>query len=302
MKRSIIIVLIALGICMTPAPSYSQGVDDYLIVNDIGIYKVSKLHEAFIGEPPIGGPRTEDGAGALRATHFNLDHADKTYEVLYWNEGDNVATPNVVVTQHAGGESDRWLLHELENKFRSDEEEIHFSGTVKEYTGNKVITYNFGGDYAWLSGNVLVYIAYEDAQLEKPEPIEVVKAYLQKFPSTLSISAEEIRSIEHGKQWIKDEMERRLWLCDKWDAAYVSNKAKKEDLLYAFNSNMEAFLEYRKKYYNRGYGDDLNTLWHYQYTTFDVEGMRRKLVEYKTWWASHKDDSFVMKMFRKLIP
>lgn len=44
---------------------FAQSVADYLILHDIGFYKISKPEKMIPGFAPIGGPRTYDGAGAV---------------------------------------------------------------------------------------------------------------------------------------------------------------------------------------------------------------------------------------------
>ena len=71
----------------------------------------------FHGEPPSGGPRTYEGAGVLSGSgHFD-DHKDTSYKVMYLG-GNGLPSPTVLVVQHAGADSDQWLLHEVEDIYR----------------------------------------------------------------------------------------------------------------------------------------------------------------------------------------
>ncbi len=39
-------------------------------------------------------------------------------------------------------------------------------------------------NYRWISGNKVIMLEYHDTGMTKPEPIEAVRAYLAKHPST----------------------------------------------------------------------------------------------------------------------
>jgi len=95
----------------------SQTLSDFLILEDIGSYRRAKPEKMFPGWPPTGGPRVYDGSGIIGATGHFADHNDKTHVVMYLGATDNHASPMVQVTQHEGGDSDSWLLHEVENSF-----------------------------------------------------------------------------------------------------------------------------------------------------------------------------------------
>ncbi len=82
MRNKLLLTLI-IAVFFIPTISFSQDISDYLILQDIGPYKISKPEKLFPGEPPIGGPRTYDSHGIIGATGHFPDHADKTYEVRY---------------------------------------------------------------------------------------------------------------------------------------------------------------------------------------------------------------------------
>ena len=198
MNKAILVITIML----MPIVSYSQEIDNYLIREDIGSYKrITK-----------GGPSGNILAGAK---HFGADHTDRSYGIAYVNDEDKMWV-DVQVTQHAGGDSDKWLLHEVERGFRgTDDREgrlglLHKGSRLADINNNKVFRY--WSTYRWTSNYVVIVIDYGDPR--KPEPLQVVEAYLQKFPST--IPANLVLDKAHDEKWIKDEMERRLWLCDKW--------------------------------------------------------------------------------------
>jgi hypothetical protein len=145
-----------------------------------------------------------------------------------------------------------------------------------------------GGNYRWLSGNKVIMIEYQDSQLTKPEPLEIVKTYLAKHPSSLSpISLAQLRSAENKTKWIKDEMDRRLWLCDKWEAEFQLGKVQQKDMLQEQVKSMEVFLNYREKYYGMKAADEKNLLNGYL-SQNNKTAIKNKLDEYKQWWSANK--------------
>jgi len=265
------------------------AIDDYLILTDIGPYILSRPQAFFPGEPPTGGPREYDRSGILATTDHFPDHADKTYEVMYMGGGSGNPSPTVQVTQHAGVDSDRWLLHEVDKGFRTSLGIPGDSYGPRQIDGQTVLEFGGGGrEYRWLSGNKVVRIQYTDLQMEKPEPIEVVRAYLVKHPSTLSaITLRQLRSTENKTTWIKDEMERRLWLCDKWFMQLQLGKVQESQVLQESVKSMVVFLDYREKYYSVAAASEKNLLAGYLNTN-NGTGIRTKLAEYKMWWQANK--------------
>lgn len=113
-------------VMMVSARAYAQtpSISDYLIMQNIGGYVWKTQSKDFITGQlhSIPGYSVRSAAGILAgANHFDIDHTDTTYETRYIN---NVAEfgVEVQVTQHAGGDSDRWLLHEVEDGFRKDKD------------------------------------------------------------------------------------------------------------------------------------------------------------------------------------
>jgi hypothetical protein len=287
MKRLLIFVFSAI-LCI-PTASLSQNVSDYLVLQDIGAYKLDRPEKVFAGEPPIGGPRSYDNwSGILAATGHFPDHVDKAYEVMYIG-GGGLPSPTVQVTQHSGSDSDKWLLHEVDRDFRT------YYGIPGEIYGPRQIdgqtileAFAGGGNYRWLSGNKVIMIEYQDSQLTKPEPLEIVRAYLAKHPSSLSpMSLAQLRSSENKTKWIKDEMERRLWLCDKWETQFQLGKVQQKDMLQEQVKSMEVFLNYREKYYGMKAADEKNLLNGYL-SQNNRAAIRNKLDEYKQWWSANK--------------
>jgi hypothetical protein len=292
MKRFKIITLI-ISILLLPYVAAAQNISDYLILQDIGPCKLSTPVKYLPGEPPTGGPRVDDSSGVLKSADHFPDHTDRSYEVMYLGGGVN-PSPKVEVTQHAGGDSDRWLLHEIEDSFRSSKIErlgLLIKGSrVVEINGNKIIART---GYRWVSNNVVVDISYTDLDGNKSEPLEIVQAYLAKFPSTITATDAVFKSNDYNVKWIKDEMDRRLWLCDKWNAQYQAGQAKQKDLIDELADNMEDFLNYQQKYYGVTADADLEALFNYKQKN-DLVSIQTKLTEYKTWWNANKTKAITL--------
>jgi hypothetical protein len=283
---------ILVGLFFIPVSGYSQALSNYLILQDVGPYKLSQPKELIPGVVPIGGPRVTDEAGILAATGHFPDHADKTYELKYLG-GRTYASPTVEITQHTGGDSDRWLLHEIEKGYRSSKAEsigsLNKGAFLRTLNGNKILqSGTSGGTYRWLSNNnVVVQISYYDADFTKPEPKEVIAAYLTKFPSVIPATFK--LNSTHDIEWIKDEIDRRLWLCDKWVSLIQPGDAELYDKLDSVLSNMNTLLDFRQKYFGISAKDDKILLLNY-YSKKDDASIKAKLTEYKTWWTTHKAD------------
>ena len=199
MKTTILVALITFSLITYGVVQAATDLSNCLVNNDIGKY-VYDTSSARIG----------NASGVVgNADHFKLDHTDSicTAEYSNINEVSGLQTRNeilakllsvdVQVTQHTGGDSDRWLLHELDIEFRK------FYGipgdpyAMRVINGNTIITYGSAGwVYRWLSNNIVINIEYNDAQFNKPEPLEIVQAYLTKFPSTIpTITSADLRII-----------------------------------------------------------------------------------------------------------
>jgi len=255
------------------------GVSDFLILQDIYDYK-------FMG---YGGGK---GPGIIiTADHFDLDHSDESYEAVYFSELKEIGV-KVNVAKHAGAESDRWLFHELDLEFRNYYGIPDNSYALKNLEGNIILAFGSGGwDYRWLSGNKVIIIDYTDLDMKKPQPLEVVKAYLAKHPSTLpQMSLVELRSSANKVKWIKDEMERRLWLGEKWFLQLQMGKVEVVEALDRIVKTLAVFLNYRERYYGIKARDEKIALLGYQELK-DGTAIKAKLSEYKTWWAVNKTKS-----------
>lgn len=252
---------------------------DYLILQTIGDYHNS------------GKGKCGKGAGVMEATdHFGEDHNDATCRTGYYNKLQDLAV-SVQVIAHPGTDSDKWLLHEVEKSFRTS---LGLPGepfAIRVIDGNTIMVYGSAGwTYRWVSGNKVIQIQYHDSQMEKPEPLEIVKAYLAKHPSTLTpISSAELRTTENKTKWLKDEMERRLWLCEKWFNQLELKKAEQGDALKEVVKSLDVFLKYREKYYKVTAEDERKAIQTLLLQN-NAASLKEKLKEYQIWWAEHKTD------------
>ena len=286
--RKIKFAAILIGLFLLSIVSFAQGLENYIIQNDIGVYKFR----------PKPTKEIYGNSGAvISADHFDEDHDDISYITRYIKP-EPILGVDVQVTQHTGGDSDRWLLHEIEDGYHDDEMEtlgLLTDGAVMRKIDNKRVLWLGigGGTFRWVSNNVVVDISYTDLQGTKPEPIEVVKAYLAKFPSTITLTDAELKASAHNIQWIKDEIDRRLWLCDKWNAQSLAGSVTQADLIYNILRSMEVFLYYRQKYYGVAAQADINLLVGYKQNK-DITSIQKKLTEYKTWWSKNKTKSITL--------
>lgn len=275
-----------------------EAVSDYLIINDIGSYKfVTEMKDFITGQvKPKSGYTLRNGPGDLIATgHFYLDHIDKTYETDYINSASEMAV-EVQVVQHSGLDSDLWLLHEVEDSYRDGNiETIGFltgHTIIRMINGNRIFYLGFGGgSFSWMNNNVTINISYTDLQGTKPEPLEVVQAYLQKFPSTIPTSF--VLDKAHGETWIKEEMSRRLWLCDKWIAYQESGGTDVPKAVRELVGHLNEFLDYREKYFNISADSEKRTLDEYLIANNKTE-IINKLQSYKQWWVANKNNPIVL--------
>lgn len=282
MRTTLWIMVVVIGcIFLLNDQITGQEVSNYLILNDINGFIASK-------NPTAGqGPGILAGAG-----HFYHDHKDRTYRMSYFNLGTRVG-PEIQVTQHAGSDSDKWLLHEMEDSYRDDGMEtlglLTEGAILRKIDGDRVFWIGLGGgSFMWLNNNAVIRVSYRSLQGGKPEPLEVVQAYLQKFPSTIPSAL--VLDRTHDEQWIKDEMERRLWLCDKWFLQLQVGKTELPDTVQSTVKHLNVFLDYREKYYGINARDERIGLNGYLLNR-DGTAIKNKLTQYKTWWSVNKTKS-----------
>ena len=95
----------------------------------------------------------------------------------------------------------------------------------------------------------------------------------------------------HNEKWIKDEIDRRLWLGGKWMARIEASGDLNE--LSSVVKSLNVFLDYREKYYGIDAAAEKKTLWEYQQAK-NKAGIKTKLEEYKTWWEGNKDNPITL--------
>lgn len=264
----------------------AEDVATYLIMNDIPPYKrltwtIDMLTEKI---KTIPGHTIYSHPGVVAGSdHFSFDHLDMTYETKYQSEELDMGM-SIQVTKHSGSDSDKWLLHEVESNFRRNPEQDRFKGVIREINGKRIFTYARGTHYNWISNNIVVDIRYTDLQKTKPEPLEVITVYLQKHPSTIPAM---VMDSAHDVQWIKDEMDRRLWLCDKWFMQLQLRKVEEKQVYQESVKSMNIFLDYREKYYGIKGADEKNLIAGFLNAN-NGTGIKAKLKEYKDWWTVNK--------------
>jgi hypothetical protein len=279
-RKALVSVAAAGIIALWAAPGLSQDASDVLACNDISSFNT------------ILNCVCRAGRGILvTADHFGEDHKDVDCYVTYYSKAQRT-TVNAEVTLHADPPAAiKWLLHEVDKDFRT------YYGTpdpgyiIRNIDGNTLYTFESKGrNYRWISGNKVIMLEYHDTGMTKSEPIEVVRAYLAKHPSTLSTmpSAPELRSATNEMRWIKDEMERRLWLCDKWFLNLSIKRNGVRQVREEILDSMNIFLNYREKYFGIKAADEKNLLTGY-FTADNSGGFKTKLAEYKDWWETNKD-------------
>jgi hypothetical protein len=297
--RNIAKVLVVISLIFLPALLYAAA-SDYLLLQNINSYKfiTQSRHPLTKKTITTAGFTSKNAPGFLAgADHFDVDHDDITYETVYESDITDLGV-RVQVTQHAGGDSDKWMLHELEDSYRSNDQSrlglLSRGAVIKRLVsgGDRIFSIRMGGGtYAWISNNVVIVITYRDFQGNQPEPREVIQAYLQKFPSTIPTAL--VLDQAHDIQWIKDEMDRRLWLCDKWFAQLQAGTVQQNDAYRAEVRSMNVFLDYREKYYGIAAVDDKKLLSGYL-STNNGTSIQTKLTAYKTWWNQHKGDAITI--------
>lgn len=275
---------------------YGQDAAEYIILQDIGQYQfITETSDFITGEPKtIPGYIKFKGPGLIAAAgHFYEDHQDITFETNYVKLG--VMSVSVQVTRHAGVDSDQWLLHEVERDFRDYWGLPGDSYVMREINGHIIMAAGTGGwVYRWISNNTIVHIEYTDLQMEKPEPIDIVDAYLTKYPSTLvARTSAELRTDESRTQWIKDEMSRRLWLCEKWFTWQAGGNVEMVEALGEVVDHLEEFLDYRQRYFGMNADQEKMDLIAAKRVNGDV-AIKAKLTQYKQWWEGHKGDSITL--------
>ncbi|MEN6422320.1 MAG: hypothetical protein ABFD76_10275, partial [Smithella sp.] len=129
-------VTVLIGLFLFPIILCAQSVSDYLILQNIGSYKFStqSVNPVTDEVKQIPGYTILKNSGVLTgADHFKIDHKDTTYETDYESDVTDIGV-EVEVTQHTGGDSDRWLLHEIEDSYRDPDDEDGRLGLLLQAT------------------------------------------------------------------------------------------------------------------------------------------------------------------------
>jgi hypothetical protein len=238
MRRSLISALLFL---LFEGVAYSQTADDYLILQDIGRYK-STIGREFVlmGKVYKGGPLVSRLGDEVSGYYM-------AYETDY-EGGEGYSAPTVQVRLHT---STQWLGHEVEGGYRTEKTmDATFSAPnpVREIDGQRIFQLKRRA-YSWVSGgNKVINITYTDLTGTKPEPIEIIQAYLAKYPSSITLTNEEAKSPSHTESWLRNEMERRVWLMEKWAGVGNADVLKQAEAMRTILTHVEVFAKYRQKY------------------------------------------------------
>ncbi len=271
--KNIKLIVFIISLVLIPTVICANGTEDYLILQDIAQYKLTK-GLLFRGKMVGAEPKVSRVGNDVNGFYTS-------YETSYAG-GEGYSAPKVEIRVY---ELTQWLLHEVERGFRfGDYEEDMTPSRFRNIGGNYIFYSKLGGGgYRWISNNIVIDIEYTDLYQQKSEPMEVVEAYLAKFPST--ISAMTIDQA-HNEIWIKDEMDRRLWLGGKWMGEIKT--AGDLDKLRDVVKNLNIFLDYREKYFGIETGDEKNALFTAQQSK-NKAAIEAKLNDYYKWWNENKD-------------
>jgi hypothetical protein len=173
MKMRKIITMLVVMIINNFAFVYAADTD-YLLLQDISSYKFITQNRDPLTKKTITIPgyTTRTAPGVLAgADHFDIDHDDTTYETVYESDITDLGV-RVQVTKHAGSDSDKWLLHEVDADFRNYYGIPGMAYTTRQVDSQTMLVAAVGGrEYRWLSGNKVVVIKYHGSLTQKPEPL-----------------------------------------------------------------------------------------------------------------------------------
>lgn len=144
MKKKMIIVCL-FGFMLSPFLVYGE-INDYLILQDIDSYNfITQTRNPLTKKVlTVPGYTIRSGGGNLSgADHFDFDHEDVTYETKYESDATDLGV-RVQVTQHAGSDSDKWLLHEEDAEFRNYYGIPDDSYVIKTVNGNTILAFGSG--------------------------------------------------------------------------------------------------------------------------------------------------------------
>ncbi|MEJ2364685.1 MAG: hypothetical protein P8017_08385, partial [Deltaproteobacteria bacterium] len=103
----------------------------------------------------------------------------------------------------------------------------------------------------------------------------------------------DLRTYGNQAKWIKDEMERRLWLCDKWLQPQNAETVAINRTLREVGDHLDVFLDYREKYYGVSATKEKEVLAQYLYTK-NAHAISNKLDRYKRWWSNNRGKAIAL--------
>jgi hypothetical protein len=284
------LTIVFLSFLINPILCHSAATD-YLILEDIQQYHLfTGIKGRVFSGPPFKYSQTATPGVLWAVGHLKSSH--ENYNASYTRPSSKWPFVKVEVTVHNDPDANKWVLHELDAAYRNYYGVPSLSYYPEQIDGNTILIIAVGGhDYRWISGNNVVQIEYSDGMMTLPEPLEVVKAYLRKHPSTLpSITLRDLRSDIGVAAWIKTEMDRRLWLCGKRiDLLLNETTADKDDPhLHDIGKDLDVFLDYRYKYFGKKADGEKQLIDGYLRAN-DISAIKTKLAEYQAWWVKHKE-------------
>lgn len=263
-------------------------VSNYLILNDIDSYKQSSKSE-FMGIKFHNENKNLREVDITTKRFVDEEYNNyKVYKTIYIGSLGK-SSPMVEIKEYSQRSN---LLHNVEYNYRDKgwgRIGLLIQGAqLRLIDGNKIIFLEGRGErhYNWVSKNVVVNIICSESN--KPEPLEVIQAYLRKFPSTIPASLEFDQN--HTKKWIKDEMERRLNISNMlFERIRTATLPEKKALKEAVDS-LNVFLEYREKYFGKESKFEKQLLQE-NLDTNNQTDIKKKLSEYNKWWRENKGES-----------
>jgi membrane carboxypeptidase/penicillin-binding protein len=121
----------------------------------------------------------------------------------------------------------------------------------------------------------------------KPEPLEIVRAYLAKYPSSITMTDAELKSAAHTESWLRNEMERRVWLMEKWVGVGNADVLKQAEAERAILEHAEVFSKYMHKYL----GDSPNEMikgFFLASRPFNWTRLTAEVGKLRAWWDANK--------------
>ncbi|MEW6419947.1 MAG: hypothetical protein AB1480_17840 [Nitrospirota bacterium] len=263
-------------------------VSDYLILNDIGPYKLSSTSE-FMGIKFLSENKNLREVDITTERFVDEEYKEynsyKAYKTIYVGSLGKLSFMVEIKEYFQRGN----LLHNVEYSYRDRGWErlglLIQGAQLRLIDGNKIIFLE-GRRYSWISKNVVVNIICFESN--KSEPLEVIQDYLRKFPSTIPASLEFDQN--HNKKWIKNEMERRLNISNMlFERIRTATLPERKALKEAVDS-LNVFLEYRERYFDKESKFEKKLLQEHLDANNQTD-IKKKLSEYNKWWRENKGES-----------